>query len=86
MEYQKIINFLDNMPNQLSKFKTKNFVGVNDDSRKTYGAHSQIKFKTSMPRLSLCDYSDAYILIKEIITIPNTETVAVPSNTEKSNI
>ena len=39
-----------------------------------------------MPRLSLCDYIDAYILAKEIITIPNTETVAVPSNTEKSNI
>ena len=31
MEYQKIINLLDNTPNQPSKFKTKNWAEVNDD-------------------------------------------------------
>ena len=33
MEYQKIINLLDNAPNQPSKFKTKNWVKTNDESR-----------------------------------------------------
>ena len=61
MEYQKIINLLENTPNQPSKFRTKNGIGINDDSRGTYNTNSIIKFKTLMLRLSLCDYSDAYI-------------------------
>ena len=48
MEYQKIINFLDNTPNQSFKFRTKNLVEINDDSRGRYSTNSQIKFKTSM--------------------------------------
>ena len=35
MEYQKIINLLDNAPNHPSKFRTKNWVEINDDSRVT---------------------------------------------------
>ena len=34
-----------------------------------YNANSQIEFKTSTLRSSLCDYSDAYILVPGIITI-----------------
>ena len=45
MEYQKIINLLDNTPNQPSKFRTKNWVEINDDSGETYDINSQIKFK-----------------------------------------
>ena len=48
MEHQKIIIFLDNAPNQPSRFRTKNCVQINDDSRGTYNTNSQIKFKTSM--------------------------------------
>ena len=33
MENQKIMNLLDNTPNQLSKFKTKNWIEINDQSR-----------------------------------------------------
>ena len=44
MEYYKVINLLDNAPNQPSKFRTKNFVEVNDDSQGTYDTNSQIKF------------------------------------------
>ena len=33
MEYQQITNLLDNTPNQPSKFRTKNWVEINDDSR-----------------------------------------------------
>ena len=59
MEYQKIANLLDNASNQPSKFRTKNWVEINDESRGTYAVNKQIKFKTSMLRSSLCDYSDA---------------------------
>ena len=59
MEYQKIINFLDNTPSQLTKFRTKNWVEINDDAHGTYNNNSQIKSKTSMLRSSLWDYSDA---------------------------
>ena len=62
MEHQKMINLLGNTPNQPTKFRTKNWVEVNDESRRTYNSNSQIKFKTSMLRSSLCDYSDAYIV------------------------
>ena len=58
MEYQKIIDLLDNTTNQLSKFRTKNLVEVNYDSQGTYNTNSQIKFKTSMLKSSLCNYSD----------------------------
>ena len=67
MEYQKIINLSDNTPNQLTKFRTRNLAAINDDSRGTYNTNSLIKFKTSMLRSSLCDYSDTYILVKGTI-------------------
>ena len=60
MEYQKIINLLDNTPNQPSKFRTKNWVEKNDESRGAYNVISQIKFKTTMLKSSLCDNGDAY--------------------------
>ena len=69
MEYQKIINLLDNTPNKPTKFRTKNWVEINGDSHGTYNTNSQIKFKTSMLRSSLYDYSDAYILVSGTITI-----------------
>ena len=53
MEYQKIINLLDNTPSQPTKFRTKNWVEINDDAHGTYSNNSQIKSKTSMLRSSL---------------------------------
>ena len=64
MDYQKIANLLDNASNQPSKFRTKNWVEINDESRGTYSVNKQVNFKTSMPRSSLCDYSDTYIFVK----------------------
>ena len=49
---------------QLNHFRTKNWVKINDESRGIYIVNRQIGFKTSMLRYSLCDYSDAYILVK----------------------
>ena len=53
MEYQKIANLIDAALNQPSKFKTKNWVEINDESRGTYNVNSQIKFKTTMLKLWL---------------------------------
>ena len=54
---------IDGASNQPSKFRTKNWVEINDESRGTYNVHSQIKFNTTMLKSSLCDYSDTYILV-----------------------
>ena len=69
MEYQKIANLLDNRLDQPSKFRTKNWIEINDESRGGYTTGSDIKFKTTMITSSLCDYADVYILVKGIITI-----------------
>ena len=60
---------IDDALNQSSKFRTKNYVETNDESRGTYSVNSQIKFKTTMLKSSLYDYSDGYILVKGKITI-----------------
>ena len=66
MEYHKIANLLDRASNQPSRFRTKKQVEMNDDLRRGYSPNKQIKFKTAMLRSSLCVYSDAYILLKEV--------------------
>ena len=69
MEYQNITNLLDNTPNQPTKFRTKNWVEINADAHGTCNTNSKIRFKTSILRSSLCDYSDAYILVSGTITV-----------------
>ena len=69
MEFRKIANLIDDTSNQPSKLRTKNWVEINGESRRTYNINSQIKLKTAMLKSSLCDYSDAYILVKGTITI-----------------
>ena len=64
MEYQKITKLLNDELNQPSKFRTRIWVEINDDIRGAYSPNKQIRFKTAMLRSSLCDYSDAYILVK----------------------
>ena len=60
---------LDDAPNQPSKFKTKCLVEINDEPRGTLNEYKQIRFKTSMLRLCLCDDIDAYIVVNGTITI-----------------
>ena len=69
MEYQKLINFLDNTPNQPTKYRTKNWVEITGDARGTYKINSQIKFKNSLLKSGWCDYSDAQILVKGTVSI-----------------
>ena len=61
MEYQKIMNLLDNASNRSSEFRTKNWVEINDVSNGTSNSH--IKFKTSVLNSSLCDYIDSCIFV-----------------------
>ena len=87
MEYQKIVNLLNDESSKPSKFRTKNWVEINDDVRGVYSPNKQIRFKTSMLRSSLCDYSDAYILVKGNIAVNNTAGAgAAANNTDKKVI
>ena len=86
MEYQKIINLLDDTTNQPSKSRTRNQVEVNDESKERCD-NSNIRIITSMTRLNLFDYSDAQILVKGNITVPHTaSTGAAVNNTIKKLI
>ena len=75
MDYQKIINLIDNAPNQPSKLKTKNSIKIDDDLPKKYNTNSRIKFKMLMIESILCEYNDVYML-KEPQPIANTTEVA----------
>ena len=86
MEYQKKANLIDDASNQPSKFRTKNWVEINDESRGTYNVNSQIKFKTAMLKSSLCDYSDAYIIVKGAITVNNTAGAGAAANNTNKNV
>ena len=86
MEYQKIANLLDdNKSNQPSKFRTKNWVEINYESRGTFNVNSRIKFKTTMSKSSLCDYSDAYISVKGTITIAGAGDNAAARQADERN-
>ena len=65
MEYQIVQKLLFNTPNQLSKFRAKNWIEIHDQSRGVYYTNSDIRFKTTMLKSSLCDYSHAYNFLKE---------------------
>ena len=86
MKYQKIANLLDNEINQPSKFRTRNWVEMNDDIRGAYSPNKQIRFKRAMLRSSLCDYSDAYVLVKGNITVNNTEAEGAAANNSDKKV
>ena len=82
MEYQKTANLLANevalsASNKPSTFWTRNWVEINDDIRGAYSPNKRIRFKTAIPRSSLCDYSDADILVKGNITVINTAAMVL---------
>ena len=69
MEYQKITNLLGNILDKVPRFITKKWMEVHDKSGETYNTNKQIRFKASMLRSDLSDYSDAYMVFKGIVTI-----------------
>ena len=78
---------LNDESNKPCKFRTRNWVEINDDIRGDYSPNKQISLKAAKLRSSLCDYSDAYILVKGNITVNNTAAEgAAATNTNKKVI
>ena len=87
MEYKKITDLLKDASNIPSKFKTRNCVEINDNTRSAYSPNRKIRFKTAMLRSSLCDYSDTYIPFKGNISVNKTAADgAAANNTNKKVI
>ena len=76
---------LDNIPNQFSKFRTKNLIEINDQSRGVSNTNSDIRFKTTILKSSLWDYSDANILVKGRITITGAGADAAARQADEIN-
>ena len=78
---------LDNAPNQPPKYRTKSWVKINDYSRRMYTTNSQTKFKTMTLKTSLCDYSDACILVSGTTAItgagPDDAAIAADRNNKQ---
>ena len=66
MEFQKITNFLDTTSDDkdLPRYVTKKWIEVYDQSGRNYNVNKEIRIKTSMLRSDLCDFNDAYIVVK----------------------
>ena len=71
MEFQKVVNFLDTTSDDkdLPRFFTKKWIEVYDQSGGNCNVNKEIRIKTSILRSDLCDFSDAYIVVKGGITI-----------------
>ena len=70
MELQ-IANFLHTTSDDkdLRRFVTKKWIEVYDQSKGIYNTNKEIRIKTSMLRSDLCDYSDAYVVVKGNIIV-----------------
>ena len=70
IEFQKIVNFLDTTFDNKDwwKFFAKKWIEVYDQSEKNYNPNKEIRIKNSMLISDLCDYSDAYVIVKRTIS------------------
>ena len=69
METQKTVNLLNDPNNENSKFATKKWYIIDSEAKGNYLPDNEIKFLTSSLESSLCDYSDAYILVTGNINV-----------------
>ena len=72
MEYQKITKLLGNIPDKVPRCIANKWIHIHDQSgtaENKYKPNRQIRFKTSMLRSNLRDYSDAYIVVERKITV-----------------
>ena len=79
MENQKTTNLLGATIDEIPRFITKKWVKVYDQSGSAddrYKPNKQIRFKKSMLRSDLCDYSDVYIVVKGTITVTDPDNDA----------
>ena len=80
METQKIVNLLDSTDNENSKFATKKWYVIDSESKGNYSQDDPIKLLTKSLESSLCDYSEACILVTRNITAtPNNAVTQVVS-------
>ena len=70
MEHYKISKLFND--STVSKFETGKSMEVNDLSGSQYSVNKNIGFKTPILGSDLCDYSDAYIVVKGTITVEGT--------------
>ena len=73
MEFEKIVNFFDTIcdDKDLPSFVTKTWIDFFDQSGGNYNVNKEIRIKASMLKPDLCDFSDAYIVVKRTITAAN---------------
>ena len=94
MDYQKVINLLDNIPNQPSKLRTKTWVKINNDLRGADNTNSQIKFKTVKRTITIAggeadqavsqtDKRDKEVILKNCV--PFTDCISEINNTQVNN-
>ena len=69
METQKTVNLLNSSDNENSKFATKKWYVIDSESKSDYAHNDRIKFLTKSIESSICDYSDAYVLVTGNITV-----------------
>ena len=86
MKFQKILSLLGNTTNQPCKFKTKNWIEINDNSRGTYNTNSQNKLKTLMLKSCLGDYSDAYIFFTGTVSFSNMVAAGGEANNNDKEV
>ena len=77
-------NLVASASNQTSRFRTRNWVETNDESRGTHTS-DDIKFKTTILRPNVCDYADAYILVKGRITVTGAGNDDAAKQLDKRN-
>ena len=82
MEFQKIINLLNitSDDKDLPRCVTKKWIEVHDQSEKNYSINKEIRIKTPMLRSDLCNFSDAYIVVKGDITVTSQNNAKKKKN------
>ena len=76
METQEFVIFLNSSKNECSKFPTKQWYVIDSERKGGYSHKNPIKFLTTSIESSLCDYSDAYVLVTGNITVARTIAAA----------
>ena len=85
MENQKITNLLGNIHDKVIRFISKKWIEVRHQSGGACNTNKQIRFKTSMLRSDLCDFSDAYLAVTGKITVTNPNNNAYDKNLALKN-
>ena len=87
MEFQKFINFPDTTSDDkdLPRFVTKKLIEIYDQSEKKYNVHSEVRIKIPKLKSDLCDFSAAYIVLKGITVVAETNNVKRHKNVAFKN-